>query len=197
MKRFYKTMALVSLLGISNFSCETFHGAEAEHMADQALFFSAPDVRKAEFFAALQDGKEIISFVGTIFDDGSTPLHDAAFYAYTEVIKVLIDAGANKNAIDPNGMTPLHYATFFGDAKTIRVLIDAGADKNARDTNGMTPLHHVAAGRHTEAVRVLIDAGADKNARDQNGRTPCDIAAEYGYEDIVRILQPNANTRQM
>ena len=73
---------------------------------------------------------------------GGTPLHIAVLADQTEVVKLLVENGANLNAKakDEHGGTPLHWAAFFGRAEIAKGLIEGDADVNAKDDNGFTPL---------------------------------------------------------
>ena len=57
-----------------------------------------------------------------------TDLHGAAQSAHSDIVKMIIDAGADVNAKDSAGNTPLHLAGRYGYSDTVNVLIDAGAN---------------------------------------------------------------------
>ena len=104
-------------------------------------------------------------------DTGETPLHAALCsddrVRYDPVVRVLLAAGANPNAITlpgaetggfmrdvrTRGETPLHRAAACGTAQTLQLLLDAGARREARDANGDTPL--AWASWHCRPVEVL------------------------------------------
>jgi ankyrin repeat protein len=101
---------------------------------------------------------------------GFTALMQAAYYAGSsgaEVASMLLQAGADPNAADPNQSssrsTPLHYAVSAGNVQTVKTLLAAHADINARDGAAKTPLYMAAFGGRVEVVRVLLAAGADPN----------------------------------
>jgi ankyrin repeat protein len=68
----------------------------------------------------------------------STPLHNAAWYQHPELVKVLIEAGADLDAKNSAKKTPLHFVAR-RNIKIAKMLIDAGADVNAEDEDGKTP----------------------------------------------------------
>ena len=103
--------------------------------------------------------------------NGITPLHtaancgniwreNAAISGHAECVKVLLQAGANKEAKDHRKLqhdnTPLHYAA----------IIEG----------------------NVECVRLLVEAGANKEATNQDGKTPLDLARERGYSCVVELL---------
>ena len=70
---------------------------------------------------------------------GWTPLHWAARAGKIEIVRMLIDAGANVNVQTNGGSTPLHEAVRYGSVEIVRMLIDAGADVNLQDEDGKLP----------------------------------------------------------
>jgi len=74
----------------------------------------------------------------------STPLIVAAAFGQTEAAALLIENGADVNAVNNEGATPLHAAAFFGRTDTVKLLLAKGADVNAENNKGQTPLDTVA-----------------------------------------------------
>jgi len=87
-------------------------------------------------------------------------LFDAVLSRYdnTDVIKLLLDAGAEVNARAPDGSTPLMEAV--ARPCNLRPLLDGGADVNARDKSGRSALQVARAWKESTAVRLLEEAGA-------------------------------------
>ena len=70
---------------------------------------------------------------------GRTALHWAASYGYKNVVKVLLDGGADPNIGDKHGRTSLHHAA--GNMLcVVKMLLDKGADRRKKDNSGKTPL---------------------------------------------------------
>ena len=126
---------------------------------------------------------------------GDTPLHRAAtFNDNADVIKELINAGADIHARDNRGRTPLSRAARDnGNADVIKELNKAGADVNSQTSgSGWTPLHYAAAfNGNTQVIKELINAGAYINAKNILDKTPCDIL-KSNYE-----LKNNSEAEKM
>ena len=105
---------------------------------------------------------------------GVTALHLAASTEKTEVVRLLLDAGAEADVKTDEGVTPLFVAAAKGRTDTAKLLLAAGADVNAAATTGDTPLHAAAAEGHLETVAVLLQAGAGVNTMNRQGQTPVD-----------------------
>ncbi|CAK8994192.1 unnamed protein product [Durusdinium trenchii] len=116
----------------------------------------------------------------------------AASCGHLEVVRLLLEAGVDKDAADTDGWTALHIAAENGHSEVVRLLLEAGADKDAADIhfNGWTALHFSARNGHLEVARLLLEARADKDAATADGLTALHIAAREGYSalKVVRLL---------
>ena len=126
---------------------------------------------------------------GAKVNDG---LFGAAMGGYTEIIKLLIDEGADVNAKDDDGHTPLHLTSYKEQAL---LLITKGADVNAKDKNGFTPLMAAVSpplndGLHQkEYIKLLIDKGANVNSISFKGGTALDWATTDKLFKIADLLR--------
>lgn len=116
--------------------------------------------------------------------DGSTPLMAAAGCGRAahatnvtraerqpmaeEAAKVLLDAGANVNAVNEADTMPLHCAAFTGLNEIVQLFVERGADINARDWRGRTPYRLAQASKQSfhlqewpEVATLLEQLGAD------------------------------------
>ena len=76
---------------------------------------------------------------------GITPIHIAARYGHTKIVKFLVPKVQDFNAAYPlNNYTPLHYAARYNYLEMFRFLASKVDDFNAPKPNGWTPLHLAA-----------------------------------------------------
>jgi len=113
---------------------------------------------------------------------GWTPLARAVFLpARTdernfEVVKLLLDYGANVNVWDKQGDSLLMNAVLKNDNQnSIKAIIDHGPEIDSKNSNGMTPLMLAARNnQNPEIVKLLLDAGSDIKIKDNTGHTAWD-----------------------
>ncbi|MFZ4874301.1 ankyrin repeat domain-containing protein [Janthinobacterium sp. Mn2066] len=108
----------------------------------------------------------------------------AAMRGYTDMARILIDAGANieKNT-GKQGNTALAHAVEKKDSLgVLQLLIAASANVNASDKDGQTPLFSACYAGNAEAVKMLLAAGATVDHVDNNGFQPIHSAVKKGYE---------------
>ena len=130
--------------------------------------------------------------------DGSTPLHFASTWARDPaIVSLLVQAGAEVNAMSSSGETPLHVAAArTNDPATIVALVEAGAEldvwsRGIHSSYGWTPLHIAVEGNRNPAVTAaLIEAGADVHARQEEGPTPLHDARSP--EAVALLLEAGA-----
>ncbi|KAL7299255.1 myotrophin-like [Trichogramma pretiosum] len=72
--------------------------------------------------------------------DGRTPLHYAADYGQSEVVRYLLDKGADANATDKHGITTLLAAIWEGHTNCVRLLLEKGASATGKTPDGSSYL---------------------------------------------------------
>jgi ankyrin repeat protein len=101
---------------------------------------------------------------------------------------VLLEAGADTNAIDREGETALMKASGHGLKESVKVLIEHHADVNRKDVKGRTALMHAAAGHRSDAIPLLLENGADPNVRDNAGQSALDLADKSNNLGAIAML---------
>jgi ankyrin repeat protein len=107
-------------------------------------------------------------------------LHAAAGKGLTDVVKLLLDRGADVNGRDCHGFTALHSAMFTPiiSEELVKLLIKRGADVNARGKDGSTQLHY---GSGSWVASLLMKFGADPNIKNKDGQRPVDISIQNTF----------------
>jgi len=119
---------------------------------------------------------------------GRTPLWSGV-ETDVEVVKFLVDKGADVNARDLIKSTPLLWAAGFGKPETVAFLLSKGSDVKATDDNGWTPLIWAAGLGQPMTVDILVKSGADLTVADQTaGDTALLRAARTGKPESLKIL---------
>ena len=115
--------------------------------------------------------------------DGASPFWLATRDANLEMMRVLLNAGADPFLANAAGVTPLMVASGLGEndarrppddlvLQAVRLLLDHGANVSATNRGGQTALHGAAAMWEDQVIQLLVDRGADVNVEDKRGRTP-------------------------
>ena len=117
---------------------------------------------------------------------GATALHHAAGFGDIPTIKLLLEHGADVNAVNNRKSTPLFWAIY--DEAKVRFLLDHGANVNAKVVDGRTPIYQAASRPNaTPVLRMLLEKGANPNAKTLIGMTPLMAASRTDLE-AERIL---------
>lgn len=136
-------------------------------------------------------------------DWGGTPLIVASRFGDTDIVKHLLDAGADVNfhVIAKNeyqGRTALMNAAWQADGPTVALLLDAGADARAFESHGWSAAHYAARSGNIATLRTLHERGVDLDlpSPENRGETPLMIAAHFGeIESIKELIKLGANPR--
>jgi len=114
-----------------------------------------------------------------------TALHLAARSGFEEIVKLLLDAGANREVRNDHGETPLHVAAADGNRAIMRLLLDARADVNARNFAGETPLHIAARDGDVEVAELCLSFRANPKEEDKRGNNFLETAVRAGKRQFI------------
>lgn len=124
-------------------------------------------------------------------DAGQTPLHVLAGQADVELIRHLIECGADPLALTVDGFTPLHRLSKTGKLRALQTIVDMAHHKidGWRDGRDETLLHAAADGCQLEVCEWLLrEKFASPNIGNRRRRTPLHIAAIRGDVAVVELL---------
>ena len=105
-----------------------------------------------------------------------------------ETVRLLVEHGADVNALDSSHSTPLHLASLQGVLEAVQILIKHGADVNAQNETNSTPLHGASLLGDIQIVQLLIDHGADVTAKDWKHQTPLHFASSWVSADTTSFM---------
>jgi len=91
--------------------------------------------------------------------EGEAPFHIACREGQVEVVRLLLDRGADIEAMTFAGSTSLYVACGNNMLEVARLLFDRGAGLEVKTKVGSTPLHLASRRAHMEIVRLLLDQG--------------------------------------
>ena len=120
--------------------------------------------------------------------EGSSLLHAAASLGNEEMVRGLLEKGADPARPSPSGDTILLSYLRGGLGARALDAIAKGADVNAKDAAGRTALHLAVEKGMDEAAKALLDRGADPNALDGSGLSPLEIAQDWGSGALAALL---------
>jgi ankyrin repeat protein len=173
----------------------------AESVEDRKLLLAAVRLDLDGIKEALKEGADI----NTVSEHGQTPL----FFAIKntpvdlaeesrviEVIRFLIDRGADVHIANIHGRTSMYEAADLGRLAIVRILCEAGAGLGVADCYGETPLHRAATGGAEDVVQYILENQADaKGCVNDKGLTAADVA-RGAVGDMIRRFSSQGDERK-
>jgi ankyrin repeat protein len=120
--------------------------------------------------------------------DNGARLVEAARRAEQAEAIVLLDAGADVNATEPDGTTALHWATRNNDEMLVDRLLRAGAEPHPENRYGITPIALACESGSAAMIERLLEAGVSANATGPYGETALHTCAHAGNTAAVGAL---------
>ena len=129
--------------------------------------------------------------VNRLTPEGLTPLMIASGLGQSQMVALLLTAGAQVLVIDPRaGATALHKAALSGAPDVVALLLDHGAFIDQQGPIlGHTPLMDAVVYKNENAVRMLLQRGARTAIRNHWDETALDLASRDGLDAIARLIE--------
>jgi len=152
-----------------------------------------PALRYALLTSNSDNAKKLITAGANLHlkdEDGSEPIHDAAFGGNPELIELLISKGSACDQVNNLGRTPLCEAVYASKAEAVQTLLQSGANPNIEPHQGQPPIIEAGYRSNSHLMALLISHGADPNTKTDFSqlRSPLTYAAEIGDAEVVRQL---------
>ena len=134
---------------------------------------------------------------------GGTALILASHSGEYDIVKALIDRGADVNAKQMIGLTPLMMATDTGNRNIVQLLLDSGACVDDNDNMlGAGPIHAAVSNGDDRILDLIMQKKANPDLQTNTGLTPLMIACCKGQLDLSELLlihgaSPNIQERKL
>lgn len=158
----------------------------------QSILHYAIDNCQNNYFNTIEflinNGGDINSHLSPLFE---TPLHRlcARLKPRIDLITIILDKGAEVNAVNLAGKTPLFYCNLNYSVELLNLLVKHGADINIKDKYKNTILHddfiNCPEEDFEKFLKVLINLGFDLNIKNSSGFTPLDLCENKVIEEIL------------
>ncbi|XP_010636412.1 ankyrin repeat domain-containing protein 23 isoform X2 [Fukomys damarensis] len=127
---------------------------------------------------------------------GRTPVFWACQGGHLDILKQLLNQGAQVNAQDKIWSTPLHVAVRTGHSDCLEHLVECGAHIDAQDKEGDTALHEAVRHSHYKAMKLLLLYGAKLGVQNVAFLTPVQLARDW-QRGIREALQAHMGHPRM
>src|SRR5690606_4086990 len=105
----------------------------------------------------------------------------------TEIVRLLLDRGANINAQGDQYGTILHTAVRYGNIEVVRLLLDRGADINVQGGQSGTVLQSAIDKKEIKVIELLLEKGVDISYLHSSYSylTILQVAAKMGKTEVI------------
>ena len=137
----------------------------------------------------IDDVKEMLHNYSISNEDLNDALLSAVCEEHRNVAKLLIEEGANVDAIDGGGVSVLTSAVISSFVDVVEILFFRGANINSASYTGFTALMAAAEAGNVEMAQLLIERGANIDAVNLRGETAAVIAFNEEHNNVVELIK--------
>jgi hypothetical protein len=153
---------------------------------NQELFDAAEKGDVARALACIEAGAGINAQTGDV--ERFSALHIAAMHGHVDLVRALVDAGADLYLKCGSGDSALHLAAHGGSEEAVSLILSRGVDVNIAGFGDTSPLFNAVEKGMLGCVSLLCERGADVNRTDDWSSSPLHLAAMHGHLDICTKL---------
>lgn len=182
-----KTIPHTLIEAVRNDDPSALHSTDFDHRdsKNQSLLFYIVRQNALSVLNAFAD----LIFLNALNSHGDTPLHVAASIGNHEVLKRLLEAGADPSLENKKGMTPIMAAARKGSHPAIRTLLKKDVLLGKTDKFGNSVLFYAVESDSPLVFETLVDSGADPHHVNNQGETLHHIAAKHASLKMVETLE--------
>lgn len=107
---------------------------------------------------------------------------------HDDIVRILVEGGANINTQDEDGRTPFYLSLLCRRLSLSNLLLEYGCDVDVCKTNQSNALHYASKLGDLRLLQLLVAGGADLNMTNWGGNTAVLIACRFGHRDVVQYL---------
>jgi ankyrin repeat protein len=138
----------------------------------------------------LKSNPDIINY--QVGEKNTSLLQQAIIYDKPDIVKVLLDNGADINLLDNINMPPLNTAINEKNTEIANILIERGANVNYKNIYGITPQHLAAKTKNNSVLKNLLSKKEiEIDPMDNTGASPLIYASIIGDIECMKILLDN------
>ncbi|OHD62537.1 MAG: hypothetical protein A2014_00230 [Spirochaetes bacterium GWF1_49_6] len=152
------------------------------------LAVSTENTEIAKFFIDMGADVKVKEYINSN-EFNISVLHTACLKDDFNMVKMLVEKGAEIDAMDGKGRTPLFDACAVGDVDIVKYLFEHGASLTYREpVKGTYPIHEACYWDNADVVKYLLGIGLNKNLTDFAGQTPFKYAVKGENLDIIKMI---------
>lgn len=134
--------------------------------------------------------------INALNEENQTALHCAIETGNIDIVRLLLNSGADPNLQDDLNFSPLHKACIRNNTEIVKLLLDYGVNVNIQNIWYNTPLHYAARFGLPNIVKLLLNHGAIVDSQSSSGHTPLYDVIAYGRggSSCMQVIKLLLNT---